>query len=991
MGTNNGFGFYNSTSGHANAAALCRGDIDPESCRRCVDDATRKLIPLCHNSVEASGWYNFCFLKYSNRTSDYRTGVQATSYGYGANNVSNSSYDQWNLTVVKLLDALRPEAAKSGSLRKYASGNITAPGILWTIYAYMQCTPDLSTTECDECLARATVDSRLHGRSLSVAVFKPSCVLRYENYSFFNSTWYPPPLFSGPLFPYLHTKLSNHSPDGSDHEMEDDDRRDINFFDLSTIQVATNNFSAENKLGEDGFGPVYKGKLQDRKVIAVKRLSSNSRQGLREFKSEVQLIIKLQHKNLVRLLGYCIKGTERILIYEFMANNSLETFLFDHNKCKELDWAKRTNIVSGIAKGLRYLHEDSRLKIIHRDLKASNILLDSEMNSKISDFCTARIFGGNQMEANTNRIVGTYGYMAPEYAMGGFFSTKSDVYSFGVVLLEIVAGQRNNRFRLDDEPQNFLSTLKAWRLWKENKGERLIDRSLVQNVAIEEALRWINIVLLCVQEDPQDRPTMSTVVFMLESNWSSQLPMPSEPPMSFARFVSGFEAPLSYARFAAMDIEQFWSFPILYSISIKSLFYLKTLKVVSSTPSGVRFICKLGELRGNTIDFFLNSQQVKIWNVENIGCTKIFESINDIEHHLIINGFMPNYTCWYKHGESRIDGATTSVNLNDDECENNLNDDNLNEDNLHDKNLDDMFKDLENDIGDNDNVKLQHLFEGSEKPLFNGSENSILEAVLKLFNVKAKNRWSNTSFTELLVALHGLLPKDSPQWRNINSKYPEFGNEVRNIRFGLSSDGINPFGHGSSQHSTWPVLLCIYNLPPWLCMKRKYIMMSLLIQGPEQPGNNIDVYLSHLIDDLKTLWSFGVNVYDAYKREYFELRAMIFCTINDFPAYGNLSGYTTKGKKGCPVCEDETSSVYLKHSRKTVYMGHRRFLPTGHSYRNNKKDFNGNTETGRIPKKVDAYSRIENLNTVLGKRNSFKKGTIWKKGRSFGTYHTGEI
>ncbi|XP_076948853.1 G-type lectin S-receptor-like serine/threonine-protein kinase At4g03230, partial [Bidens hawaiensis] len=277
------------------------------------------------------------------------------------------------------------------------------------------------------------------------------------------------------------------------------------------VAIATNNFSVENKLGEGGFGPVYKGQLLDGKRIAVKRLSSNSRQGLKEFKTEVHLIIKLQHKNLVRLLGYCIKGNERILIYEFMANNSLETFMFDPKKCKELDWAKRSNIVSGLTKGLRYLHEDSRLKIVHRDMKASNVLLDSEMNSKISDFGTARIFGCNQMEANTNRIVGTYGYMAPEYAMEGLFSTKSNVYSFGVVLLEVISRQRNTRFCLDNEPQNFLST-----------------------------------------EDPQDRPTMSTVVFMLESHWSTQLPIPSEPPMSFARFVSGFEAPLSYARFAAV-------------------------------------------------------------------------------------------------------------------------------------------------------------------------------------------------------------------------------------------------------------------------------------------------------------------------------------------------------------------------------------------------------------------------------------------------------
>ncbi|GKD79079.1 cysteine-rich receptor-like protein kinase 10 [Tanacetum coccineum] len=211
----------------------------------------------------------------------------------------------------------------------------------------------------------------------------------------------------GSLLPKLQATLKNCSPKGNEHDSEVDETREMNLFSFSIIQVATNNFSAENKLGEGGFGPVYKGVLQDGKAIAVKRLSSNSGQGPQEFKTEVQLIIKLQHKNLVRLLGYCIKGIERLLIYEFMANNSLETFLSDPNKCQELDWAKRANIVRGIAKGLRYLHEDSRLKIIHRDMKASNILLDAELNSKISDFGTARIFGVAETEANTNRIVGT--------------------------------------------------------------------------------------------------------------------------------------------------------------------------------------------------------------------------------------------------------------------------------------------------------------------------------------------------------------------------------------------------------------------------------------------------------------------------------------------------------------------------------------------------------------------------------------------------------
>ncbi|XP_071739374.1 uncharacterized protein [Rutidosis leptorrhynchoides] len=150
---------------------------------------------------------------------------------------------------------------------------------------------------------------------------------------------------------------------------------------------------------------------------------------------------------------------------------------------------------------------------------------------------------------------------------------------------------------------------------------------------------------------------------------------------------------------------------------------------------------------------------------------------------------------------------------------------------------------------------------------------------------------------------------DSLQWKNFDKDFEEFGDEIRNIRFGLSSDGINPFGNLSSRHSTWPVLLCIYNLPPWLCMKRKYIMMSLLIQGPKQPGNDIDVYLQPLVDEMMELWNTSIHVYDAYKKEYFQLRAMLFCTINDFPAYGNLSGYSTKGKNACPIYEENTHSI----------------------------------------------------------------------------------
>ncbi|XP_077254011.1 receptor-like serine/threonine-protein kinase SD1-8 isoform X1 [Tasmannia lanceolata] len=298
-------------------------------------------------------------------------------------------------------------------------------------------------------------------------------------------------------------------------------------FDLGIVAIATDNFSVANKLGEGGFGPVYKGKLADGRQIAVKRLSKKSEQGLDEFKNEVLLIAKLQHRNLVRLLGCCIEGEEKMLIYEYMQNGSLDSIIFDEAKTTLLYWHTRFNIIMGIARGLLYLHQDSRFRIIHRDLKASNILLDSKMNPKISDFGTARIFGGDQIEANTKRVVGTYGYMAPEYAMDGHFSEKSDVFSFGVLVLEIVSGKKNRGFFHAEEDLNLLGHV--WRLWNEGKSLEFIDLSMGFSCLMSEVLRCIQVGLLCVQERAGDRPAMSSVVLMLSSENSSTLPKPKPP------------------------------------------------------------------------------------------------------------------------------------------------------------------------------------------------------------------------------------------------------------------------------------------------------------------------------------------------------------------------------------------------------------------------------------------------------------------------------
>ncbi|KAF8411269.1 hypothetical protein HHK36_003816 [Tetracentron sinense] len=304
-----------------------------------------------------------------------------------------------------------------------------------------------------------------------------------------------------------------------------ENERQLPFFDLSTIVTATDNFSLANKLGQGGFGPVYKGRLCNGQEIAVKRLSKTSGQGMEEFKNEVMLIAKLQHRNLVKLRGCCIQEEEKMLIYEYMPNKSLDSFIFDQIRKALLDWTKRFEIIVGIARGVLYLHQDSRLRIIHRDLKASNVLLDAEMNPKISDFGMARIFGGNQTQANTNRVVGTYGYMSPEYAMDGLFSIKSDVFSFGVILLEIISGKRNNGFYHEDR---FLNLIKhTWDFWSEDRALDLVDSSMAGSYSAHEVLRCIHVGLLCVQESARDRPPMSTVIFMLGNE--TTLPPPKQP------------------------------------------------------------------------------------------------------------------------------------------------------------------------------------------------------------------------------------------------------------------------------------------------------------------------------------------------------------------------------------------------------------------------------------------------------------------------------
>ncbi|XP_006657793.1 cysteine-rich receptor-like protein kinase 6 [Oryza brachyantha] len=555
------------------ALALCRGDVaNASACADCVATAFQDAQQLCPFNKDATVFYDHCVLRFSNQNF-----VASPTGGGGAflilMNTQNVSAPAkvFDSAVGVLINATADYAAANSS-KRFGTGEEVFGGI--KIYGLAQCTPDMATADCRNCLGSIIAmmpkyfSGKQGGRILGLR-----CNYRYETYSFFNgvsllqlpaASLGPPPAPSPApvnVTPTVTTEGGNRTgrvlaialpivaailaavvicfylrkrkrerarKPSIPYQTDPEDIEDIDslILSLSTLQEATNDFDESNKLGEGGFGAVYKGLLPGDREIAVKRLSQSSRQGIKELKNELVLVAKLQHKNLVRLVGVCLEEHEKLLVYEYMPNKSLDTILFDPDRSSVLDWWKRSKIINGIARGLQYLHEDSQLKIIHRDLKASNVLLDSEFNPKISDFGLARLFGNDQSQDVTNRVVGTYGYMAPEYAMRGHYSIKSDVFSFGVLILEIVTGRKNNVSYDSDQSVDLLSLV--WEHWTAGTVAELADSSLAGRCPRDQILKCVNIGLLCVQEDPIDRPMMSVVNVMLGSSTVS-VQAPSRP------------------------------------------------------------------------------------------------------------------------------------------------------------------------------------------------------------------------------------------------------------------------------------------------------------------------------------------------------------------------------------------------------------------------------------------------------------------------------
>ncbi|KAG4999546.1 hypothetical protein JHK87_020618 [Glycine soja] len=288
-------------------------------------------------------------------------------------------------------------------------------------------------------------------------------------------------------------------------------------FSLPELRIATDNFSNKNILGKGGFGKVYKGRLTNGDDVAVKRLNPECIRGDdKQFQIEVDMISMAVHRNLLRLIGFCMTSSERLLVYPLMANGSVESRLREPSESQPpLDWPKRKNIALGAARGLAYLHDHCDPKIIHRDVKAANILLDEEFEAVVGDFGLARIMDYKNTHVTT-AICGTRGHIAPEYMTTGRSSEKTDVFGYGMMLLELITGQRAfDLARLArDEDAMLLEWVKV--LVKDKKLETLLDPNLLGNRYIEEVEELIQVALICTQKSPYERPKMSEVVRMLE-------------------------------------------------------------------------------------------------------------------------------------------------------------------------------------------------------------------------------------------------------------------------------------------------------------------------------------------------------------------------------------------------------------------------------------------------------------------------------------------
>ncbi|KAI9100075.1 hypothetical protein K1719_024293 [Acacia pycnantha] len=529
---------------------MCRNYLSIADCLTCFDVAENKIR---HNCSAASNGahiiYDGCFLRYES-SSFFEQSTDPVNNIHCGNETRNST--QLASTVQQVLKNL--ELATPRITGYFAATKTTVPNSNGSnIYAFAQCVENLTQSGCDNCLNIALRNFQICLPNSDAKAFDFGCFMRYSTTAFFadnqtidinhflnqGDSSKKKAIIGGVvggasfilillalIALYMRSQSSKMVPKG-DILGATELKGPVNFR-YKDLKSATKNFSETNKIGEEGFGDVYKGTLKNGKVVTIKKFDlGQSKQMEKDFESEVKLISNVHHRNIIRLLGCCSKGQERFLVYEHMKNNNVGQFLSGENK-GSLSWMQRYGIILGTARGLAYIHEEFHVRIIHRDVKTSNILLDDDFQPKIADFGLAKLLPRDKSHIST-QFAGTTGYVAPEYAMHGQLSEKVDIYGYGIVVLEIISGQKSsNASKVEDKDEYLLQ--KAWKLYERGMHIQFVDETLDPNdYDAEEVKKIIEIGLLCTQASPAARPRMSEIVRMLKRKSLMEHKVPTMP------------------------------------------------------------------------------------------------------------------------------------------------------------------------------------------------------------------------------------------------------------------------------------------------------------------------------------------------------------------------------------------------------------------------------------------------------------------------------
>ncbi|CAL1381210.1 unnamed protein product [Linum trigynum] len=548
---NQGYAAVIKGTGNATVYAFgeCMKDLDGRDCNVCFAQCKTQILRCLPFQRAVRGgrlFYDGCYMRYDDYDFFNESSGPQDAAVCAPQNFSGGDLGVYGAGAIALVRNLSELAvANDGfSVGSVERGNVS-------VFGLAQCWELVNGSDCRSCLADAVSEIGNCTPKVEGRVLKAGCYMRYSNQRFYNISSSPAPSGNGGRS-HLGVILASISAAVAAGivvlaavllarrriRRKQTQRKELGALLLTvnksrlnhsyeSLEKATNYFHQSNKLGQGGSGSVYKGILGDGKTVAIKRLFFNTRQWVDHFFNEVNLISGIEHKNLVKLLGCSITGPESLLIYEYVPNQSLHEYLDVGSgrsmNAEPLTWQRRFNIILGTAEGLAFLHEESELRIIHRDIKLSNILLDEDFSPKIADFGLARLFPEGQTHIST-AVAGTLGYMAPEYVVRGKLTEKADVYSFGIVLIEVVTGRRSNSFSRN--PYSIIQTV--WNLYESGDLCEAVDPDLQGDFQREEATRLLEIGLLCVQASADLRPSMSVVAKMVVGD--HEIPTPTQPP-----------------------------------------------------------------------------------------------------------------------------------------------------------------------------------------------------------------------------------------------------------------------------------------------------------------------------------------------------------------------------------------------------------------------------------------------------------------------------